>query len=490
MKFPSLARLFRPTVVRDSTSAAWCPAGVAVGGWVNPSSGLGVAGLDPTAQLAYQGGRLPSARTVDLLYTFDWLAQRVIEKMPSIALVRGFRGPEDDILRDWQKLNVTERFPQGAFKRALYDGRGYGGSVLWLGYKSGHPATPLRDAQRTSGVAFMDVFRQHELEIMQRYDDPASPDFGMPELYRVIGGTGVAPLHPRFGQIFHASRAIRFSGQPLRIPNNGLETFDTTGSHAQPELGVSVLTPVLNILGQYGLAWSAVSNMLQDASVGWMKMAGLVEALASEDKQIVEDRMRVLQMTKGTHRLIHLDADNNEEYGRTEVSLTDIPAVLQQFMVAVAGAADVPASIFFSTTPQGLNANSKNEGDTGALYNTCADYQRDVIGPKLNVILTAVAGGAEQHVEWPSLWESSENEMAQTRLARANATKLYWDLGAIEASDVVRAEQTGVDPETIGTPDDDRLALDPQPPTTSPPQGAPGKQQASKIATKQRAAGK
>jgi phage-related protein (TIGR01555 family) len=282
---------------------------------------------------------------------------------------------------------------------------------------------------------------------------------------------------------------VRFSGQPLRVPNSGLETFDRTGAHAQPELAVSVLTPVLNMLSQYGLAWSSVSNMLQDASIGWMRIAGLVEALASEDKAIIEDRMRVMQQTKGVHRMYWLDADNNEEYGRTEVSLTDVPAIMQQFMVAVAGAADVPAAIFFSSSPAGLNANAKGEGDQTQLYNTCADYQRRYIGPKLDTIHTAVAGGTETHVEWPSLWEASDNEKAQTRLSRANATKAYWDMGAIEASDIVKAEQTGTNPELIGTPDDDRLALDPQPPPApgAGPQGAPGKQGAAKIATTQRA---
>jgi uncharacterized protein len=265
-------------------------------------------------------------------------------------------------------------------------------------------------------------------------------------------------------------------------------------------VGVSVLTPVLGVLSQYGIAWSAVSNMLQDASIGWMKISGLIESLAGESEDLIKNRLQVLQQTKGTHRMFWLDSEAGEEYGRTEVSLTDIPALLQQYIVAVSGAADVPARIFFGTSPQGLNANSSNEGDLVQLYNTCQDYQARYLGPKLETILTAVNGGDPVQIEWPSLWESSDNEQAQTRLANANATKVFWDMGVFEASDVVEASKTGVLPETLGHPDDNRILLktgeaggDPGDPAGNaaladkPPQGAPGKQQASKIAKAQRA---
>ncbi|MES2384495.1 MAG: anti-CBASS Acb1 family protein [Pseudomonadota bacterium] len=462
-------------------STAWCPGGVAVGSWGNPTSGLGIAGFDPTRQLQYGGGRIPSAYTVDQLYTYDWLADRIIELMPSIAMVRGFAVPDDtsgELVRQWQALNYTERFPHGAFERAVNDGRAYGASLLLNGYALGDPTTPLTPEQAAGGINFLDVFGQHELRCLKRWDDPSQGNFGMPELYEVIAASS-GPPHPRRGQIFHASRGIRFSGRILRVPNTAM---DLVGDF--PEIGVSVLTPVLNVIAQYGLAWSAMSNMLQDASIGVMKLAGLVEALASEDKAIIEDRLQVLQRTKSVHRMMFLDADNNEDYTRTEVSLTDVPAVMQQFMVAVAGAAACPARIFFSSSPSGLNANASGNTDLSQFYAGCADYQNRYLGPKLDTVLTAINGGEEVHVEWPSLWESSDNEKAQTRLANANATKVYWDMGAIEATDVVSGAKSGVPPETLGTPDDDRAALDPLQPGEGGPDGAPGSDLAAEFASK------
>lgn len=494
---------------RDGTSEVILPGGLVAtsGGFGNPFSGLGIPGQDPSAVTTYHAGHVPTPPLVERLYTFDWLAQRVIEKMPQVAMVRGFtvEGQKDggkELIRKFQALNTTERFPRGAFERAVFDGRAYGGAVLLIGYAKGNPRTPLTDQQKAGGINFLDVFRQDELRILQRYEDPNRADFGMPSLYEVIN-VGSGQPHPRVGQIFHASRSIRFSGLPLRVPFAHIFVNDSTGTLSWPEAGVSVLTPVLQVLAQYGIAWSAVSNMLQDSSIGWMKISGLIESLASEDEALIKNRLQVLQQTKGTHRMFWLDSDAGEEYGRTEVSLTDIPAVLQQYIVAVSGAADVPARIFFGTSPQGLNANSSNEGDLIQLYNTCQDYQNRDLGPKLETILTAVNGGKPVEVEWPSLWESSDNEQAQTRLANANATKVLWDMGVMEASDIVEGAKTGVLPETLGKPDDNRILLktgeaggdpgDPMgnagtAPDAKPPQGAPGKQQAATIAKKQRAA--
>jgi phage-related protein (TIGR01555 family) len=475
----------------NATTLALLPAGVEVGAWGNPVSGLGITGFDPTRQLSYGSGRIPHSYVVDQLYTYDWLAKRIIELMPSIAMVRGIRikGAADggeELLRKWQALDVSDRFPRGAFRRGVNDGRAYGGAVMLIGYALGNPTSALLPEQAAGGINFFDIFGQHELRVLTRHTDPSQGTFGMPELYEVIAASN-GPPHPRRGQIFHASRSIRFAGSPLRVPNNGV---DIVGDY--PEIGISVLTDVLNVIAQYGLAWSALSNMLQDASIGVMKLAGLVEGLSGTDADLIRDRLQVLQQTKSSHRLMFLDAENNEEYTRTEVSLTDVPATIQQFMVAVAGAAGTPARIFFSSSPSGLNANASGNTDLAQFYADCADYQRTYLGPKLEAVLTAVNGGTEPiRIEWPTLWESSDNELAQTRVANANADKIMWDMGfgagqiAKARSEGTYVELTGEKPEdgrddVAGAGGEDEV----------PPQGAPGAQGAAKIATAQRAAQK
>jgi hypothetical protein len=91
-------------------------------------------------------------------------------------------------------------------------------------------------------------------------------------------------------------------------------------------------------------------------------------------------------------------------------------------------------------------------------------------------------------VEWPSLWESSDNEKAQTRTAHANADKIYWDIG-YSAKQIAAAREKGTFVEMSGEePDDSRDDVSGAgEPEETPPAGAPGKQGAAKIATKQRA---
>lgn len=460
------------------------------GSWLNPVNGLGLAGSDPTAQLAYGGGTIPLPSTLRRLYTSDWAAERAIEKLPATAMVRGFElagGDNEELLRDFRELNFSDRFPRGAFQEAVYQGRAYGGARLLLGYALGSPQSPLTDTHRAGGVQFLDVIPQHQLRVLARYSSPGDPDFGMPSLYEIIDD-GHGPRHPRTGQRFHASRSIHFTGKPLRLYNGAAVVVeDVTGTLAQPELGVSVLTPMLMVLGRYGLAWSSVNNMLADKSVGWMKMGGLVEALAEKDSQYVQQRMSILQAAKSIHRLMFLDADNEEEFGRTEINLAEVPQILQQYMIELSGSAGVPARIFFENPPSALNAGSANESDFTAFYNTCDDLRATYLGPKLEETLTAVNGGNHVEVKWPTLWEASDNEKAQTRLARWNATKVAWDMGAVEASDAAKAAREGVDPETISNPNDDRAEVtNPGGDVPSGPQGAPGSDQAGDIASQQR----
>ena len=476
-----LDRFRRTTRRHDSTTTTVLP-----GAWGNAISGLGVSGIDPTRSLSYGAGRIPSAQTIDRLLTFDWLAMRIVELLPRIAMVRGFTPVSEDgtgatdAWKAFRRLNYTARFPRGAFEHALNQGRGHGGAVLLRGYALGNPASELTPTQAAGGLNFLDVFAQHELRVLTRFDDPREGNYRMPELYEVIAGCS-GPPHPRTGQIFHSSRATLFSGYPLRVPNT---SADLIGEG--PEVGVSVLVPVLNVLAQYGLAWSALSNLLQDASIGVLKLSGLVDALSSEDDTILQDRLTVLAQTKAAHRLMFLDADNQEEFSRTEVRMTDVPQMIQQFMTAVAGAAGVPARVFFSSSPTGLNANASGNSDLAQFYAECEDLQNTQIGPKLEGVLTDANNGVPVSVTWPSLWAVSDNEKAQTRVAEANADKVFWDMG-FGAGQIAAARARGTRVELTGdAPEDARDDVQGSG-QTEPPDGAPGAQQASNIATNQRA---
>jgi hypothetical protein len=125
---------------------------------------------------------------------------------------------------------------------------------------------------------------------------------------------------------------------------------------------------------------------------------------------------------------------------------------MQQINLRMAGGADIPATKLFGQEPAGMNATG--ESDIRQFYDSAAEY-RNRAAVKLTKILSW-AFGKEIKLEWPSLWEQSDKEQAETRFINAQADKIWSvDIGALTAEDigVSRANDGSfgidVDPNTI-----------------------------------------
>jgi hypothetical protein len=154
--------------------------------------------------------------------------------------------------------------------------------------------------------------------------------------------------------------------------------------------------------------------------------------LSSTDQAIAQQRMQLIAAAKSVARTIFLDADGNEDFTRTEVSFASLPQLMQQINLRTAGAFGLPATKLFGQEPAGMNATG--ESDIRQFYDGVAEY-RQRAAVKFERLLSWILGRVVA-LEWPSLWEQSDKEKAETRNANAQADKVWSDLGALDPVEI------------------------------------------------------
>ena len=354
--------------------------------------------------------------------TVDWLARRIVQIYPDDALrkepeIEGVEGPEaDKIWAEYHRLNTVSQYPQGVLAHGLYQGRALGGAVILLGFKSGKPDQPAPEPGKNSSCYWYDVVPWQDLQIAEREGDANSAEFGRPKLLKVGGD------HPRKGQIFHVSRTIACEGLPRAIPRS----YDAT-----PWL--SVLQPCVDAIKDYGLSWESVSLLLQEASVGVLKVAGLIRLISKGSEDALARRQKLMSEGRSAAKTIFLDADFDESFSRTEVSFDGIPEILGQLQMRLSGAAQIPVTRLFGRSPAGENATG--ESDMRIFYDDVTAYRQRGVEPKQTRLLSLIAGKPVT-LAYPPLQEMSEAETAQIRWLEAQTDEKRFDLGVYSAQEI------------------------------------------------------
>jgi len=403
-------------------------------GWSNVLYGFGST-RDPGNSTVFS--RNLAVRTTEFrdLYDQDWLAQRIVDLLPRHALRRapqitGLEGKADDLWSAWKAID-TARYPEGAFARALSMGRLLGGHALLLGVDSGGEAaatwTPLEVGPGTR-LVWAEECDVEWLQVLERELDPASPKFGLPTVYRVSSG-------PRAGLRLHASKVILCEGRSISpLAAGGVSSGRVDHIFQGWQGWGSVLDPVYLTIANFGISWVAVSTLIKEASMGVLTLKGLIELLATENKDVVETRLQLMSTGKSTANTIFLDSDGGESYSRTSVPFTGLPDLMRELRQNVSGAAETPATILFGQSPDGMNATG--ESDVRQYYDRVGLYQEQSVAPKLTVILSILAGRPVT-LAWESLWSPTPKEQAETRKLEADRDAVLVNAGIVQPERVL-----------------------------------------------------
>jgi len=403
--------------------------------WVNALTGLGSALRDKLTATQFQQSVRLSDATLEALYHGDDCAARICDALPEEALRRGYYlNVEDDTDLAPKVAEYEKRLRfKAALREAAVWARVFGGAAVYLGVDDGQdPRTPVNE-KGVRTIRFATVLDRRDLIPDSWYGDPLKDArYGEPKTYRIQsvpvtpgGGTGAA------GAVIHESRLLLFGGARTslrrRLQNNGW-----------PE---SVLQKVHEVLVQFGTGWQGTAHLLQDAAQGVFKIDGLVDMIASGDKETLQTRMEMVDMSRSVAHAIMVDAER-EDFTRVAYSFAGVPEVLRSFMLRLAAAARMPVTVLMGQSPAGLNATG--ESDTRMWYDQVQAYQGDELKPAIERFYTLLFAAADFDGEEPEtwdvrfekLWQLSDMEQATLEKTVADKDKVYIDAGVVLAEEI------------------------------------------------------
>lgn len=384
--------------------------------WVNALTGLGTLRDKLTHAQVVPGVKL-SDGVLEALFNDDDLAKRIVNKVPRDATRRGFRlkleGADDDESVAVNRELIGQLHELGAMSKlreAWIWGRLYGGGALYLGADDGQsPELPL-DEERIRSLAFLNVLKRPQLRIRQRFEDVTAEHYGEPEIFEVFRSASQGNTLGATGTLIHASRLIIF---------DGALTATAVNQRTDGWWPDSVLQCVHDALRQTATSWQSAAHLISDASQGVLKIANLVDLIATNGQEELRTRIQMMDLARSVCRALLIDADR-ESFERVATSFAGLPEMMDRMMQRVAAAAEMPVTLLFGKSPAGLNATG--ESDIRGWYDTVADAQTDVLKPRLERLLRVLMSASDSatggsvpdswSVEFNPLWQPNELELA------------------------------------------------------------------------------
>lgn len=453
--------------------------------WVNALTGLGGLKDKLTHLRVVNRDKTFDEEQLETLYTSDDLAARIVDVIPDEMLREGYEieiGEDDEGESSDQASALIERLElleaDSSLVLAMKWGRLYGAGAIIIGAEDKlDPALPLNETNIQT-IKFLNVVDLRDLTITEYYNDPYAPKFNKPKIFQV---THSGPTSNGTSYI-HESRMIVFEGPATpwrkRLANRGFN--------------YSVLERVSDVLQEFHTTWKSSAHLMTDMSQGVVSIDGLMGMIAGGQKDILMDRIQLMNMSRSVARLMVLDAEK-EKFERHGTPINGVADILELAMIRIAGAAGpVPVSILFGQDPAGLN--STGDLQIRRYYDTIAASQLKDLHPQHRRLIRLVmlakdspTGGVEPDswtLTYNSLWQMTDQEKADLRLTTVQADAVEIQSGTVMVDEVALARHTNGgfsngaiqidrDLRKLTLEEDRANAMKPEPPPVVPPTPAP-----------------
>ncbi|WP_371378879.1 DUF1073 domain-containing protein [Sporomusa aerivorans] len=312
------------------------------------------------------------------LYRSHWLIRRIIDVVPG------------DMLKNW--IKITSQMPPDALKRfdslvrktqlkkrlleGLRWGRLYGGAagVILLEGQGDMLHEPL-DLDTVmpgtfKGLLVLDRWSGITPLSTELVTDLNDPDIGLPDRYIISSET-----IPRGVEVHH-SRLVRFAGRDLPYweKQQEMHWYASEVEHVYDELRKRDNT-----------SWN-VASLVFNANLRVMKIKDLEQMLTTLDEQAVQEIYNVIQAqnwlmnNSGTQLL-----GAGDEFQTFQYSFSGLDKVYENFMMDLAGAAEMPVTKLFGRSPAGMNATG--ESDMQNYDDSIEEKQESYLRPPLDKLL-------------------------------------------------------------------------------------------------------
>ena len=316
------------------------------------------------------------------MYRESWLTMRIID-MPSEDMTRAWYRlstplPEE-ALRDLRRLEAKHSVRQ-EITNAIRWARLYGGSlaVMVIRGEEDRLDRPLDTEMLLpdcfQGLLVLDRAQgiQPSAELVADLDDP---DFGLPLSYTVNLETGAWKT-----VTIHHSRVLRFIGRELPQMEAVRENY----------WGASEMEHIQDELQKRSAASANIAQLIFQANITTLKMSDYGEVLntgTDEQRRNVEEVMGYENRFRTSYGLQLLSKDDSLE--NHIYSFAGLSGIYEQFMMDMAGAAEIPATRLFGRSPQGMNATG--ESDLRNYYELISQMQERHLRPALEKLLPVMA---------------------------------------------------------------------------------------------------
>ena len=316
-------------------------------GYANAAAFLGDDSPLFTAGTFVRSGLTSDPDLLTAMYRESWLTMRIID-MPSEDMTRAWYKlsaalPDAD-LHALRRLEARHSVKQ-EITNALRWARLYGGSLALMVIRGEEDRLDQPDQPLIPDLLLPDCFQgllvldraqgiEPSPELVSDLDDP---DFGLPASYTVNLDTEDCR-----SVTLHHSRVLRFVGRELPHTETVRENF----------WGASEMEHIQEELMKRSAASANIAQLLFQANITTLKMSDFGDLLASGTEQQKRDVISAMQMENrfrtsfGIQLLSKDDAWENHVY-----SFAGLSEVYEQFMMDMAGAAEIPATKLFGRSP-------------------------------------------------------------------------------------------------------------------------------------------
>ncbi len=347
----------------------------------NPLARLGAGTPNLLDGTVYSVQRLTrDFMTLNALYRESWIVRRIVDTIPA------------DMLKNWitytsgiepeqiKKLDRVLRRTQliEKLKRGLMWGRLYGGAlgVMLIRHQGDNLEEPLNiDAIMPDDFKGLLIFDRWNgvNPSSELVDEIGDDEYGLPKYYTVSDPDSGAAVR------VHYSRCIRFIG-------NLLPYWEEL---AEMQWGASVIEAVFDELKKRdNVSWN-IAQLTFMANIRVLKMHDLGQLLSTSDEQSRRELYSTLQAQNWLLSNMGaqiLDAEDGME--SHQYTFGGLAECYQQFIMDIAGAAEIPVTKLFGRSPSGMNATG--ESDLQNYYDMVGEKQESILRPILNKLLPIV----------------------------------------------------------------------------------------------------